>query len=153
MSMRRIRQYSLFYKVVFCLGLLCVVAAIAIHTTLGGGWLIYRPMTAAQNRWDDISMNLLTLGLVYSAFTNAYARRDQAHPPNLLPLDSMRKQGLAVLLFSAAPLFAITLAVVISPKSEWYAMFFVVSLVGWVSMTALMVNNLSLSQGAIPTRN
>ncbi len=151
--MPNIRRLPPFLRMVFSVGLVCVVAAIAIHTTLGGGWLIHGPWTADQSRWDDISMNLLMLGLAYSAVTNAYARRFQAHPPNPLPLDSLRKQMLAVLLLSAAPLCAIALAFVISPKSDWYALFFVASFVGLIGTAVFMVNNLSLSQGAISTRN
>lgn len=153
MGMRRFRQLPPLLKVVVSVGLLCPVAALVIHTTLGGGWFTLRPLTAGQGRWDDISANLFTLGVAYSAVQNAYARRFQAHPPNPLPLDSMRKQALAVLLLSVAPLCAITLACVISPKSAWYALFFVASLVGLVGMAVFVINNRSLSQGAISTRN
>ncbi len=129
--MPNIRRLPPFLKVVFSVSLVCVVAAFAIHATLGTGWLIHRPLsTAGQKRWDDISFNLVMLGLAYSAVTNAYARRFQAHPPNPLPLDSMRKQVLAVLLLSAAPLCAIALEFVISPESAWFGVVYAVALLG-----------------------
>lgn len=128
--MRRFRQLPPFLKVVFSVGLLCLVATLALIVTSCVIWLVDRPLPASNYRWEIVWINLLMLGNLYTAVTNTYLKRFDLVPPNPLPLDSLREQALAVLLPSVTPLGAIALAFVIPPESDWFGLVFGVSLLG-----------------------
>ncbi|HEX8983187.1 MAG TPA: hypothetical protein VF792_10485 [Ktedonobacterales bacterium] len=134
--MRNLRRLPPFLRVVFSVGLICLVATLALIVMSCVIWLVDRPLLASAFRWQIVWVNLLMLGNLYTAVANAYLKRFDLVAPSPLPLDSLREQALAVLLPSVTPLGAIALAFVIPFESDWFWIVFGVSLLGVVGVLA-----------------
>jgi hypothetical protein len=129
--MRDFRRLPLLLRVTSVMGLLFLLAVLALLTDALITWLSPVPHSSLDSsRVGVIVPNLMLLSLAWSFPVNSYNIRFRRPDRGPLPLDSWQSQVRAIALLSALPLCGIAFALFVPPSSFAFVAVFALFILG-----------------------
>ena len=136
LALRNFRQLPPFLRAVSVVGLLLILASLALSTVLVFHIQpFYPPSAADSSRIQLVSLNLGLVGLIGGMLLTNYNIRMRQLGGIPFPLGTWRSQAIALVVLTAAPLCGLILGLYIPPLTKAYGVAFGISVLGaWIAL-------------------